>query len=114
MDRAVDAHRERVDQGGARLRRAHRDDGRFGAEPFFEIDRLRDRSQVVGADDIDTVALDGLGDRIEVGVVDDGNLLDTNGDLAHGVTPDFRGYSSVARGCNLHRRAAGRLIRDGR
>ena len=37
---------------------------------------------------VDAIAPDGLGDRVEVGVLDQGNLLDTNGDPEHGA-----GYS---------------------
>ncbi len=83
MHCAIDSHRKRLDQRGPGLRRPHRDRHRFGAETLLQIDRERDRAQVEGADHGRSVAADGLRDRIEVDVLDERNLLDTNGNFTH-------------------------------
>ncbi len=87
MDGAIDAHAERIDERLARLRRAHRNSDGLEAESSLEIDRLRDRAQVIGADHIDAIAPDGAAHRIEVGILDQWNLLDTNCDLGQRASP---------------------------
>ena len=44
---------------------------------------FRDGGQIVSANYIDTVAANGFGNRIEVGIVNQRNLLDAYRDLAH-------------------------------
>ncbi len=87
VHRAVHSHRERVEQCGARLRRSHRHNGGLRSMTSFYLDRERDRTQVVRADDVRSVALDGLRRRVEVGLFDQRNLLDANGNLQHCDTP---------------------------
>ncbi len=79
----VHPHRERVDQRLAGLRRSHGDDRGFRAVAILQFDRERDGPQIEGADYGRPVALDGLGFSIEVGVFDERNLLDANGDFQH-------------------------------
>ena len=83
MHGAVHTHRERVGEGLAGLRRTHREGDSLGAETIFEIDRLGDRAQIVGADNVNAVAANRTRDGIEIGVFDQGNLLDTGGDFQH-------------------------------
>jgi hypothetical protein len=83
MNRAIHPHRDRLSQRGARLRRPHGDHRRFGADPMLEVGREREGSQVERADHVGTVALDGLGLGVEVGVFDERDLLDEDRDLEH-------------------------------
>ena len=83
MHRAVEAHRERVGQRGFGLRRPHRDRHGLGAEALLQIDRERDRAQVERADHRRTVAPKSPGDGIEIGVLDQRDLLDADRDFEH-------------------------------
>jgi len=76
VNRAIHAHRECLLERLARLRRTQCDDGSFRAMFVFEINRERNRAQIESADDVGTIAFDGLGDGIEVGIFDQWNLFD--------------------------------------
>ena len=87
VDRVVHSHRERVDQRTARLRRSHRDDSSLRAVTVFQRDGERDSAQVERTDHVGPVALDGFGGSVEVGFLDQRDLLDANGNLQHSDTP---------------------------
>ena len=83
----IHSHRERVDQRTARLRRSHRDDGGVRAVDFLQLDGERDRAEIERADDVGPVALDRFGGSVEVGFLDQRDLLDANGNLEHSDNP---------------------------